>query len=203
MTGFSLGLMAGGMAHAADSSIPVSAGTLFGIGGSTNEVTRLTLQAHYGASQPEGTGSIYQVLDLGSVLSVSSLEIVNRQDISTNYSIERLSIRVAPNEQEEGFDPFLLSNYTTVLFEDGKLMPSTNAPGAVRPVDIGSAENRYFLIEFSKTFRNPIGRGTGYDSSVQFSDITVTAQAIPEPRSAILGATILLSVVLLGRRRRS
>lgn len=201
VTGISLCLVAGGITQAAESSMPVTAGTLYGIGGSISVSGTATLQAQYGATQPDGSGSIYQLLDLGSVFDVASIEIINRRgDISTNYSVERLSIRVAPNEQEVGFDPFLLSNYTTVLFADGKLLPSTNAPGAIRPINLGDAQNRYLLIEFTKTFRNPVGRGTGYDSSVQFADITFT-KAIPEPSTAFLSATALITISILGLRR--
>lgn len=156
-------------------SLQVTAGTLYGTGGSTNGVSSSVLQAYYGPEQPDGEGVIYQVLDLGNAINVDKIDIINRRGfVSTNYSIDRMSIRVASDESSPNFNPLSLSSYNTIVFEEGNVKPRTNAPDAVRTIDIDDSRSRYFLLEFTKTFRSPVGRGEGFDSSVQFADITIT-----------------------------
>lgn len=185
IAGACLLLLSGGATEASDpSSIATTAGTLYGINGSSNLISDGVIRVQYGKEQPDGQGSIYQVLDLGQPRSVHALTFVNRHDRGTNYALKRIAVRTAPNEAAADFNPFSLASYSTVAFEESDVKPVTNEQSKERPVPIAGATARYLLIEFTYTLRQAIGRDpealpgqpANLDTEVQFADIVADAE---------------------------
>ena len=165
------------------SAVVVSAGTLYGIGGSTVSAhptaNPAVVVALYGAGQNDN--SIHLLLDLGNPQDVTALDLINRRDVGTDMSIRTLQIFIAADEDASGFDPMLLSNYTINVLPNTLLEPSNNTQGAVRSVDVADFNRRWVLININSNF---VGGSEGISHSgnraqVQIGDIV----AIPEPNT--------------------
>lgn len=198
------------LSEASAQMITVTAGELHAVGNSSNSSEPATLKAKYGIGvQPNGQGSIYQVLDLGETFDVLTISIFNRTNASTNYGVNEVAVWVAMNEDAPDFDPFDIASYTQVAFTQGTVSPpANNSAGIERMITLEDAFSRqYFMIEFTSTIRQATGYDPApnpnpiYDSEVHFSDIKFTYQQIPEPSSIVLCGAAAIAPYAIRRRR--
>jgi len=156
---------------------PVTAGRFFTVGDDSPTGNVYVIPGGVGyAVYDSGNGSVDFVLDAGVSTYAGAIQVVNRTDTSTNYSIALADIYVA-DETAPGFSPTNIANYTTKVFGNGSPSPATANAGAVRTADINDCQRRYFLIHVTDVWVHDTNGLPVFPA--MFSDLRITSGGFP------------------------
>ena len=90
------------------------------------------------------------LLDLGRPKDVDTIQIQNRDDTGTLYTIKDLAIFCSEDEDSPDFDPSDTDSFSMKVY-DGKLEPVVAEKGVLRTADITNVKRRYFLIRIESS----------------------------------------------------
>lgn len=136
-------------------------------------------------------------LDLGSVKEVELFLLTNSTYLDSNVNTKNVTIRVAADESDPGFDLNNVDSYTVEIFS-GLIVPFSNVKGTVRNIDITDTTRQYFLFSFTDNIWGEFTHANIDRRTVIFNDIQ--AQVIPEPSTILLMLSGLGCLAIFRRR---
>ena len=119
-----------------------------------------------------GTDNLcHMLIDFGVATNVDMIKLVNRKDVTTNYSPKHVHIYVASDESLPIFKSHHPGSYAIKVY-DGDFLPAIIEANATRECDINNFNRRYFLLEVVSNFWGDINKQTNY--ALYFADIAAS-----------------------------